>query len=70
MERWLVQATSGKPADIRKGDALGTCSSWPAGCTTFLAYPPPVSSEQTCRATAARHTNQTTQLHKRNLSSS
>jgi len=55
-----VQATSGKPAASVRDTPSGTGSSWPAGTTTFSAYPPPLRNAQTYRATAARGTKQIT----------
>jgi hypothetical protein len=48
-----VHATSGKPAASARDTPSGTGSSCPAGTTTFSAYPPPLSSAQTCSATTA-----------------
>jgi hypothetical protein len=51
-----VQATSGKPAASVSDTPSGIGSSCPAGTTTFSAYPPPLSSAQTC--VKQKHGNQ------------
>jgi len=47
-----VAATSGSAPAVTRSMPLGTGISWPAGTSTFSAYPPPESSAQTSSPTA------------------
>ncbi len=47
-----VQATSGSAPAVTRSTPSGTGITWPAGTSTFSAYPPPASSAQTSSPTA------------------
>jgi len=52
------QASSGKPAASVRETPSAPAAAGPPAPPPSWAYPPPISSAQTCRATAARHRKQ------------